>query len=87
MARKKRVPTPEIPLSTAGMTTPEALLVRFKDFPAINVIARRFSNPNDPGSLPILLKGASDVVFLTELSVLTKLFYADAMTWFGVTTG
>lgn len=59
MARKKRVPTPEIPLSTAGMTTPEALLERFKDFPAINVIARRFSNPNDPGSLPILLKDES----------------------------
>jgi len=41
----------------------------------------------DSNKVPILLKGASDVVFLTELSVLTKLFYADAMTWFGVTTG
>lgn len=34
----------------------EDLLVRFKDFPAIDVISRRFENPNDPGSLPILLK-------------------------------
>ena len=54
MARKKAVTA--IPLSTANLTTPEALAERFKDFPAIDVIKRRFSNPNDPGSLPILLK-------------------------------
>ncbi len=34
----------------------EALLDRFKDFPAIDVISRRMNDPNDPGSLPILLK-------------------------------
>jgi hypothetical protein len=35
---------------------PKALLERYKDFPSIDVISRRFNNPNDPGSLPILLK-------------------------------
>jgi hypothetical protein len=35
---------------------PVTLLERFKDFPAIDVISRRFNDPNDPGSLPILLK-------------------------------
>lgn len=35
---------------------PDELLARFKDFPAIDVISRRFNDPNDPGSLPILLK-------------------------------
>jgi len=59
MPRKKKEPMPAIPLSTAGLTTPESLLERFKDFPAIKVIARRFSNPNDPGSLPILLADES----------------------------
>jgi hypothetical protein len=38
-------------------TTKAALIERFKDFPGIDVIERRFENPNDPGSLPILLKG------------------------------
>lgn len=33
----------------------DALLERFKDYPAIDVITRRFVDPNDPGSLPILL--------------------------------
>lgn len=37
-------------------TTKAALLERFKNFAAIDVIERRFDNPNDPGSLPILLK-------------------------------
>lgn len=37
------------------LSVPDAL-ERFKDFPAIDVISRRFENPNDPGSLPILLK-------------------------------
>lgn len=59
MARRvgaKRVAATAIPLSTEGLSTPEALLARFKDFPAVDIIKRRFSNPNDPGSLPILLK-------------------------------
>lgn len=37
----------------------DQLLARFKDFPAIDVISRRFNDPNDPGSLPILLKDES----------------------------
>jgi hypothetical protein len=32
-----------------------AIAERFKDFPAIDLLTRRFDNPNDPGSLPILL--------------------------------
>jgi hypothetical protein len=35
---------------------PAAIAARFKDFPALDVLTRRFNNPNDPGSLPILLK-------------------------------
>lgn len=34
----------------------ESLAARFKDFPAIDVLTRRFLDPNEPGSLPILLK-------------------------------
>ena len=37
-------------------TSEAELLDRFKDYPAIDVIERRFTDPNDPGSLPILLK-------------------------------
>lgn len=33
----------------------EALLEKFKDYAAIDVITRRFLDPNDPGSMPILL--------------------------------
>lgn len=32
-----------------------ALLAKFKDYPALAVIERRLSDPNDPGSLPVLL--------------------------------
>lgn len=42
--------------AAAAAVTSEDLLERFKDFPAIDAISRRFENPNDPGSLPILLK-------------------------------
>lgn len=38
---------------------PADLLARFKDFPAIEVLSRRFNDPNDPGSLPILLSDES----------------------------
>lgn len=38
---------------------PAAIAERFKDFPNIDVLTRRFSNPTDPGSLPILLKDES----------------------------
>lgn len=34
----------------------DALLARFKDYPAIDILSRRFNDPNDPGSVPILLK-------------------------------
>lgn len=44
---------------TAPVPPVGSLLERFKDFPAIDVIERRFQNPNDPGSLPILLKDES----------------------------
>lgn len=37
----------------------EALLEKFKGYAAIDVITRRFMDPNDPGSLPILLKDES----------------------------
>lgn len=43
--------TPKIPI-----VDPVGLLERFKDYPAIEVITRRFNDPTDPGSLPILLK-------------------------------
>lgn len=39
---------------------PDAMLAKFKDYPAIDVITRRFTDPNDPGSLPILLKDEAD---------------------------
>jgi hypothetical protein len=35
---------------------PVAIAERFKDFPNIDVLSRRFNDPNEPGSLPILLK-------------------------------
>lgn len=42
--------------ATVSLADPKAILERFKDYPAIDVISRRFANPADPGSLPILLK-------------------------------
>jgi hypothetical protein len=39
--------------------TPEGLSAYLADYPAIDVLSRRFVDPNDPGSLPILLKGES----------------------------
>lgn len=53
MPRRKAQTRPRAPKPLANGT---ALLERFKDFPAIDVVARRFMDPNDPGSLPILLK-------------------------------
>lgn len=35
---------------------PKAIAARFKDFASIDVLSRRFLDPHDPGSLPILLK-------------------------------
>lgn len=45
---------------TVPQTRVEDLLARFKDYPAIDVISRRFLDPNLPGSLPILLKDEPD---------------------------
>lgn len=56
--KKRLVQTSDAPAPRARKALPvdkDALLERFKDYPAIDVITRRFSNPNDPGSLPILL--------------------------------
>lgn len=36
--------------------TPDSLREAFADFPAIDLLSRRFIDPRDPGSLPILLK-------------------------------
>lgn len=49
-------PTPTRPVRPLVTANPAELLERFKDYPAIDVISRRFNDPNDPGSLPILLK-------------------------------
>jgi hypothetical protein len=38
---------------------PVELAKRFADFPAVDVLSRRFADPSDPGSLPILLKDES----------------------------
>jgi hypothetical protein len=46
---RKPAPLPK-PVDAATM------LAKFKDYPAIDVITRRFTDPNDPGSLPILLQ-------------------------------
>lgn len=54
MARPKKlnVRTP----APVKLADPSDLVARFKDFPGISVIERRLNDPNDPGSLPILLK-------------------------------
>lgn len=63
MPRKKRVQTSDAltgavapAVKPSPVANPADLLERFKDYPAIDVISRRFNDPNDPGSLPILLK-------------------------------
>ena len=40
--------------------TAASITERFKDFPAIDVLTRRFVDPSDPGSLPILLTDEAD---------------------------
>lgn len=49
---KKPVPSK----STALLSTVDELKERLKDFPAIEALSRQFNDPNDPGTLPILLK-------------------------------
>lgn len=51
--------TPKVKKPTLPIPNADELLKRFEDFPAIEVISRRFNDPNDPGSLPILLKDES----------------------------
>jgi hypothetical protein len=58
--------------------TPASVLAsiseRFKDFPALNVLTRRFNDPSDPGSQPILLKDeASDACTNTDHQTKLKL--------------
>jgi hypothetical protein len=48
--KKARKPAPQ---------SKEELAERFKDFPAIDILERRFNDPSDPGSQPILLKDES----------------------------
>lgn len=79
MARRmsqKRVAATAIPVSAVD-SSPEALLERFKDFPAIDVVKRRFSNPNDPGSLPILLKDEAATA-CTNSEHINRLRFNDA---------
>lgn len=38
----------------------DGLKERFGDFPALEVLTRRYNDPSDPGSLPILLKDEND---------------------------
>jgi hypothetical protein len=59
MARKRLVQTSSPAARQAKTLLPTnkaELLERFKDYPAIEAITRRFNDPNDPGSQPILLK-------------------------------
>lgn len=65
MARQARTQTPSAtPKPQKKVVLPQgdpaAIAERFKDFPNIEVLTRRFSDPSDPGSLPILLKDDPD---------------------------
>lgn len=51
MPRKATPPPP-----VTELPSKDALKDAFKDFPAIDLLERRFLDPRDPGSLPILLK-------------------------------
>lgn len=59
MPRRIQRSTANKPAPLAPLADPASLAARFKDFPAIAVLERRFENPADPGSLPILLKDES----------------------------
>jgi hypothetical protein len=62
MPRRKSVqtavgaPKPVKPSPIGPLPSSAAILETLKDFPRIDVLTRRFLNPNLPGSLPILLK-------------------------------
>lgn len=62
MPRKvqKSKPAPKKRSAIPLPVDPVSLLEKFKDYPAIDVISRRFNDPNEPGSLPILLRGEDD---------------------------
>lgn len=55
MPRVQRSTPPQKAVALPPLADPKSLAARFKDFPAISVLERRFENPSDPGSLPILL--------------------------------
>ncbi len=50
----RKVVTPTGPLSTK-----DEIMAALAEYPALDVLSRRFVNPNDPGSLPILLADES----------------------------
>ncbi|WP_300439565.1 hypothetical protein [Zoogloea sp.] len=55
-----------------------------------NVAVIRADRPRwglDLTKVPIPREGVPGSAFLTKLVILTKLFYADAMTWFRVIAG
>lgn len=59
MPRVKRQPTESAATVAALLNTPAAITELLKDYPAVDVLSRRFVDASDPGSLPILLKGES----------------------------
>ena len=68
-------------------------LIAFEDLRKLsieNVLVISADRPHrglDLTKVPIPRKGAPGSAFLTKLFILTKLFYADAMTWFPVIAG
>lgn len=53
---KKDAATVAKTLPVGAPETKEFLTELLKDYPAVDVLKRRFTDPHDPGSLPILLK-------------------------------
>lgn len=53
MPRPRKTPTMDTP-------APASILDKYKDFPGIKVLERRFEHPDLPGSLPIRLKDEPD---------------------------
>ena len=49
---------PPAPVREPAVDT-ASILERFKDYPTINIISRRFTHPGDPGTVPILLHDES----------------------------
>lgn len=56
-AKKKPSPTRAKVVSSPGTLTKEELAAKFAEFPSLDVLDRRLSDPNDPGTLAIYLAG------------------------------